>query len=145
MQIYMCIIFTFILIFLGIIIYLLFNNHNNIGSTDIYRKIDKYTDKNYKTELNKMISYYTIYHVDAKYGESFNSHKAILDDVPIAELSELKDDIVKSIIEAFSDNMKLYLFTTYTERWVIDFINISVLSLLINYTSLTIKSIVNLK
>lgn len=126
-------------------IFLLYRKISDNKEIQTYNKIDRYTDKAYYRELNKMISYYTIYMVDSKYGESFTSNKGVFDDVSIGDLDELKTEIVSSIINSLSTNMKLYFFSTYGERWTLDFINISVLSLLINYTNLTIKSLVELK
>lgn len=138
-------IITLIIAIIAVIYEIYSNNKNIYKNTNDFRNIDKSTDKAYKSELNKMISYYTIYMIDSKYGETFSVNKSISDDLSISDLNELKTNIVKTIMESMGSNMKLYFILTYGDKWLVDFINISVLSLLINYTKLTIESIVNLK
>lgn len=108
-------------------------------------KLDKDTYSIYFKQLDKMIQYESIYLVDAKIGDSISQSNGASADIPNEDVYNLYTDVCETVMNNMSDIMKKYLFDNFGEKWIYDYIKIYSISMLINYTNLSITSITTAK
>lgn len=103
--------------------------------------LDKDTSKIFFKQLEKMIQYETIYAVDAKCGDMMSRSVGAIVELSNDEINDLYEEIQKTIMTNMSQKMKTYLYDNFGEKWIYDYIRIYTLSMLINYTNLSIESL----
>lgn len=108
-------------------------------------KISKEITNVYFNQLDKMIQYEVIYLVDAKLGKNMSNVKGMSTDIDNDELYDLYVNVQTTVLENMSDIMRNYLFYNFGERWIYDYIKIYAMSMIINYTNLSITSIIMAK
>ena len=92
-------------------------------------------------ELDRMILYNSIYQIDVTFGKNFSERKGVSPEIENDEIYNAAISIQKSIIESMSPLMKSYLYTTFGEEWIYNYINIQTTSIVLNYTQFNIKSL----
>ena len=103
--------------------------------------LDEFTTKFYLDYLDTIIKYKTVYYVDNAFGEQFSITNKVSADIDNERISEAHEEIIIDIINKLSPKAKQYLDIVYGEEWLIDYIRIQTLSLLLNYTNLTIEKL----
>lgn len=103
--------------------------------------LDKDTTKIYFNQLDQIIQYETIYFVDSKTGDSMSQNKGLSADLGNDEIYELYTEISKTVIDKMGDKMKTYLYDNFGSAWIHEYIKIYAMSMLINYTKLSIEQI----
>lgn len=103
--------------------------------------LDPFTTDYYRNELDTIIQYKTVYHVDAKVGKLFGSTNSVTTDIPNDEILEVYDEIIADINESIPPRMYLYLNNVMGSKWMTSYINTETMSYLLNYTNLTIEGI----
>lgn len=92
-------------------------------------------------ELDRMILYNSIYQIDVTFGKNFSERKGVSPEIENDEIYNAAISIQKAIIESMSPLMKSYLYTTFGEEWIYNYINIQTTSIVLNYTQFNIKSL----
>jgi len=129
-----------ILFFLSLIIYGIVILTYRKEKTSII-KLDEYTTNFFITQLNNIIQYKAIYYIDSTFGNYFSNSKQITNDIDNEEIIEAHKKIIEEINNSISFKMKTYLIDVYGEQWLNDYVRIESLSLVINYTDKTIRSL----
>lgn len=104
-------------------------------------KLDEYTTNFYTKQLDDIIQYKSIYYIDSTFGNNFSTKNQITDDIENDEISNAHAVIIEEINSSISPKMRLYLTDVYGQKWLDDYIRIESLSLVINYTDKTVKSL----
>ena len=129
-----------ILFFLSLIVYGIVILTYRKDKTSVI-KLDEYTTTFFITQLNNIIQYKSIYYIDSTFGNYFSASKQITNDISNEEINEAHKKIIEEINNSISFKMKTYLTDIYGEQWLSDYIRIESLSLVINYTDKTIRSL----
>jgi len=103
--------------------------------------LDEYTTNFFIKQLDDIIQYKSIYYIDSAFGNNFSNKNSITNDIANEEIINAHDVIIKEINNSISPKMRLYLTDVYGHEWLEDYIRIESLSLVINYTDKTIKSL----
>lgn len=104
-------------------------------------RLDEYTTNFFIKQLNDIIQYKSIYYIDSVFGNNFSNQNSINNDIANEDILSAHDTIIENINNSISPKMKLYLTDIYGHQWLQDYIRIESLSLVINYTDKTIKSL----
>lgn len=95
----------------------------------------------YLKELDKMILYNTVYSTDVEFGNTFRDTRSVTPNVENDELYKVLEDTMVNILDSMSDTMRTYLYEAFGKEWINNYINIQVLSIGLNYTDYTIRSL----
>lgn len=109
------------------------NNINIISSPEL--------SEMYLNELNRMILYTVVYDVDVKFGNTFRDTRSITPDIENSELLDALEDSMTTIKKNMSNRMKEYLYITFGENWINNFIETQTLSIGLNYANLNIREL----
>lgn len=112
-----------------------------IGRVSNKYRLDKFTTKFYTNQLDDIISYKTTYYIDNAFGKSFAMNKGVNNDISNDEITNQLGIIIADIINTLSPDTKKYLTKLYGSVWLADYIKIQTLSLLLNYTKITINDL----
>lgn len=128
-----------VFIILNVLFTLFITNRKNGSYLPI--KLDQYTTEFYTDELDKIIQYKTIYHIDKAFGKSFSMNKSVSSDIDNDTIAKAHEEIIEDIFNTVSIEMKNYLVSIYGDKWFVDYIRINTLSILLNYEKYTVNSL----
>jgi hypothetical protein len=114
-------------------------------NTNTTINIDPTLTKMYMDELKTMIEYETIYEIDVQFGNQFRDQKGITVDISNEDLYDTATEVQTKIISNISQTMLTYLSECYGANWIVDYIKITTLSMVLNYTDYTIYNIMREK
>ena len=103
--------------------------------------LNEFTTNFYISELDKIISYKSVYHIDSMMGELSSNNYTIKPEVDNDSILEVCDKIIVDINNTISDNMRTYLINLYGEIWFNDYIKIHTMSIALNYSKQQIENL----
>jgi len=78
----------------------------------------------YLEELDRMIKFYSVYEIDAKFGDNFRDKKGVTPEIDNEDITKLIETIGIKVTKAIGPTMGTYLYDMFSTIWINDYIKI---------------------